>query len=72
MNETILNKIDEILSLLKKRSHTKWLSTSEVCHITSLSESTIRRAFQSGKLKVSKTTGKNLFDISDVKRWLNG
>ncbi len=72
MNEIILNKIDEILNLFNKEIHTKWLSTNEVCHLTSLSESTIRRVVQSGRLKVSKTTGKNLFNIEDVKRWLNG
>lgn len=72
MNEIILNKIDEILNLFKKEIHTKWLSTNDVCQLTSLSESTIRRAVQRGQLKVSKTTGKNLFNIDDVKRWLNG
>jgi len=39
---------------------------------TAVSRSTIRRAVQNGSLKASNTTGKLLFKVSDVERWLNG
>jgi len=66
----------EILSEIKDKLNDKlthsWVNIKQVCNYTSLSESTIRRAIQKGALKVSTTTGKLLFKISDVDRWLNG
>ena len=38
----------------------------------SVSESTIRRAIVKGNLKSSKVTGRLLFKVSSVDRWLNG
>ena len=38
---------------------------------TSVSNSTIRRAVKKGKLKASQSTGKLLFKLSNVDRWLN-
>jgi len=37
-----------------------------------MSESTIRRAVKRGTLKASQSTGKLLFKVSSVDRWLNG
>ena len=50
----------------------KWLNIKSVSNYTSLSPSTIRRAVSRGSLKVSKITGKLLFKVSAVDRWLNG
>ena len=68
----IIEKLDEILSVLKKRGNNRWLNIQEVKNYTGLSYSTIRRAVHRGVLKVSNSTGKLLFKTSDVNRWLNG
>lgn len=68
---TIIEKLNEIKSLLKNKVSGRWLTTAEVCKHSGLSESTIHRAIHKGELKVSKKTGKNLFRISWVDRWLN-
>ena len=72
MELRILEILNEIKSLIKTGGTTKWLSLSEVCHQTSLSKSSIRRAISTGQLKVSRKTGKLLFKVEDVERWLNG
>ena len=68
----IIEKLDEILSVLKKRGNNRWLNIQEVKNYTGLSNSTIRRAVDRGVLKKSKSTGKLLFKRSDVDRWLGG
>jgi len=50
----------------------KWLNIKAVCDYTTLSPSTIRRAVYLGSLKSSRITGKMLFKVSEVDRWLNG
>ena len=68
-------RIIEILSEIKDKLNNKlthsWVNIQQVRNYTGLSESTIRRAVQKGVLKVSTTTGKLLFKLSDVDRWLN-
>lgn len=72
MKIVILEELREIKSLLTKKVSDRWLNLKEICEYTSLSQSTIRRAINRGELKVSRKTGKLLFNINDVKRWLNG
>ncbi len=72
MELRILEILNEIKSLIKTGGTTKWLSLSEVSNQTSLSKSSIRRAISTGQLKVSRKTGKLLFKVEDVERWLNG
>lgn len=70
-----INKVNDILELIEDKlvnAYGRWLGIKDVCKYTSLSESTIRRAVKKGYLKVSRKTGKLLFNINDVKRWLNG
>jgi excisionase family DNA binding protein len=43
----------------------------EVCELTTVSPSTIRRTVKKGALKCSNATGKLLFKVSDVESWLN-
>ena len=50
----------------------KYLTIKDVAHFTSLSVSTIRRAVAKGELKVSKATGKLLFQIKWIDKWLVG
>ena len=66
----IIEKLDEILSVLKKRGNNRWLNIQEVKNYTGLSYSTIRRAVDRGVLKTSKSTGKLLFKSSDIDKWL--
>ena len=71
MNITIIEKLDEIKSLIENKSDNKFLDMKHVINYTSLSQSTIRRAIQKGELKSSNRTGKLLFNINDIKKWLN-
>tara|TARA_B110000467_G_C17996977_1_gene303365 strand:+ start:75 stop:293 length:219 start_codon:yes stop_codon:yes gene_type:complete len=71
MEIRILEILNEIKSLIKTSGTTKWLDIREVSNQTNLSKSTIRRAVQTGELKCSKRTGKLLFKVEDIERWLN-
>jgi len=68
----IIERLDEIKHIVKSEVSNRWLNMKEVCDYSGLSNSTIRRAVHKGVLKVSTGTGKLLFKISDVDRWLNG
>ena len=70
--QIILNKLNEILELVKGTNSSRYIDINELSTYTSLSPSTIRRAIQRGELKVSKKTGKLLVKISDAEFWLNG
>ena len=72
MEHLLLEKLDEIKSILKGRTNDKWLKIDEVCKYSSISDSTIRRAVRRGTLKASTSTGRLLFKKSDVDRWLRG
>lgn len=71
MQLTILDEIKELKSLILNSHNNRWLTIKEVCHFTSLSVSTIRRAVNKGHLKASHKTGKLLFNHKDINRWLN-
>ena len=62
--------LNEIKSLLMNRVGNKWLSIKEVTSYASVSESTVRRAVKKGSLKASQATGRLLFKVSDIDRWL--
>ena len=66
----ILEKLDTIQNIIDCKYSNKYLSINQVCQLTSLSQSTIRRAVKKGGLKCSKKLGKLLFLESDVRRWL--
>ena len=68
----LIEKLDEIKHIVKSKVNDRWLNIGEVCDYSGLSNSTIRRAIRKGILKVSTSTGKLLFKVSDVDRWLNG
>ena len=72
MEIRILELLNEIKSLIIGKVNERWLTLKEVSEYTSLSESTIRRAIQKGVLKSSNKTGRLLFKVSSVDRWLNG
>jgi len=69
----VIEKLDELHKLIiNGRAHDKWVNLQDVSAYSSLSESTIRRAVRTGALKASHATGKLLFKISDIDKWLNG
>ena len=72
METRVISILNEIKSLITVKSSNRWLDIKEVSNHTSVSNSTIRRAVQRGELKASHSTGKLLFKVSDVERWLNG
>ena len=63
--------LGEIRSLIQNKSANQWIDIKEATEFTSVSASTIRRAVKKGVLKVSNSTGKLLFKVSDIDRWLN-
>ena len=69
---SIIKKFESVERILKHKTSSCWLDLKAASNYTSLSESTIRRAIQKGALKASTSTGKLLFKVSDVDRWLNG
>ena len=68
----IIEQLDRIEKKLDSKHINRYLSINQVCALTSLSPSTIRRAVAKGELKCSRKLGKLLFLESEVRRWLNG
>ena len=68
----IIERLDEIKHIVKSKSCDRWIDMNEVCDYSGLSYSTIWRVRKRGILKASTSTGKLLFKISDIDRWLNG
>ena len=68
----IIERLDIIQKRLDKKHVNRYLSINEVCELTSLSASTLRRAVRKSELKCSRKLGKLLFQESDVRKWLNG
>ena len=66
----LIEKLDEIRDIVKSKVSDRWINIGEVCEYSGLSNSTIRRAINKGVLKASHSTGKLLFKMSDVDRWL--
>ena len=64
--------LNEIKELNDNKKAERWLCIKDVCRYTSMSDSTIRRAVKRGTLKASHSTGKLLFKVSSVDRWLSG
>ena len=68
----IIERLDRLEKAIAQKKHRGWVDIKSACSYTGLSASTIRRAIQKGVLKASTNTGKLLFKVSDVDRWLNG
>ena len=65
-----LELLNEIKTIVEGKSVNRWLTLRKVCDYTSLSDSTIRRAVKKGELKASGKTGKMLFNLKYVEKWL--
>ena len=68
----ILEQLDSIEKKVDGKYSRRFLDINQVAQLTSLSQSTIRRAIRKGELKCSKKLGKLLFKVEWVDRWLNG
>ena len=68
----IKDQLNRIEKKLDGKYHNRYLNIVQVSNLVSLSCSTIRRAIAKGELKYSRTSGKLLFQESDIRRWLNG
>jgi len=64
-------QLDRIEKKVDGKYSRKFLDINQVAHLTSLSQSTIRRAIRRGELKCSKKLGKLLFLEGDIRRWLS-
>ena len=71
MEIRVMELLNEIKTLILGKVNERWLTLKEVSDYASVSESTIRRAIVKGNLKSSKVTGRLLFKVSSVDRWLN-
>ena len=71
MDFTIIQILNDIKSLIQNKSSNHWMNIKGLSEYTTLSQSTIRRAVRKGVLKASTSTGKLLFKVSDVDRWLS-
>lgn len=67
-------KLNYIIDMLegKKASQERWVGVNEAVTYTGLSASTIRRAIKSNQLASATGTGKHLFQITELERWING
>ena len=73
MNTVIIQEMfSEILKAIKRDRPDEWLNISQAAQYAKLSEQTIRQYVRLGALKVSKKTGRLLFQKSNLDRWLNG
>ena len=64
--------LNEIKGLILDKVSDRWLCIREVCEYASISESTVRKNVRKGSLKASQSTGRLLFKVSSVDKWLNG
>ena len=71
MTNRVIELLNDIKVLINDKTADRWINIDEVSRYTSVSNSTIRRAVKKGKLKASQSTGKLLFKLSNVDRWLN-
>jgi len=69
--QLIINKLNEILNYVRKTNPSKYISINEVSELSGLSCSTLRRYVQKGSIKCSNATGKLLFKIEEIDRFLN-
>ena len=67
-----LRKIESLVSEEENEYKAKLMSMKDIVKYTGLSEPTIRRGIQRGKLKPLKKDGKKLFRRTDVENWLKG
>ena len=71
MEYQIRDVLDELKTIVQDKSKNRWMDIKEACKYASVSDSTLRRGVAKGELKVSKATGKLLFKIDWIDKWLS-
>ena len=69
--QSIAEKLDEILSLLKSEERKGWIDIKKASLYAGISISTLRRNIRRGLLKASSYQGKTLLRKADLDRWLS-
>ena len=73
MENRTIEKLNEIIALLKgEQIEDNYMDIKGVERYSSMSRSSIRRAYQDGYLKFTNAHGKHLFKKSAVEQWLQG
>ena len=67
-----LNRIEDLLQNKNNVYRSKLMTIKDIVRYTGLSDPSIRRNIQRGKLKAVKREGKKLFRRVDVDNWLEG
>lgn len=67
-----LNRIEDLLQNKNNVYRSKLMTIKDIVRYTGLSDPSIRRNIQRGKLKAIKKEGKKLFRRIDVDNWLEG
>ena len=67
-----LNRIEDLLQNKNNVYRSKLMTIKDIVKYTGLSDPSIRRNIQRGKLKAVKKEGKKLFRRVDVDNWLEG
>ena len=67
-----LNRIEDLLQIKNNVYRSKLMTIKDIVRYTGLSDPSIRRSIQRGKLKAVKREGKKLFRRVDVDNWLEG
>ena len=67
-----LNRIEDLLQNKNNVYRSKLMTIKDIVRYTGLSDPSIRRNIQRGKLKAVKKEGKKLFRRVDVDNWLKG
>jgi len=67
----VIQKLNEILTLLKGNDPSRWMDIKETSKYAGVSKSTLRRNVRAGTLKASSKTGKLLFKVSNIEKWLS-
>ena len=70
ISHNLLERLERIEKKIDSKVNKYWLSLKEASYISSLSRSTINRAISKGELKVSKKTGKLLFKLDWIEKFL--
>ena len=69
----LLEKLDRIERLiLKGRLSDRWISLDEAVGYSGLSKSSLRRVVRAGRLKASRATGKLMFRVSWIDKFMSG
>jgi len=68
----IIDSLNRIEKKLDNKFNNRWVDLKAACDYCGLSASTIRRYIRSGQLRCSKPSGKLMFKIEWLDKWMEG